>query len=234
MTLRGLERRRVSYLEEERGREGPRGLGLKPPPEVTPEGMETLREGTPPHQGRAEGTLARWHQASGEVTRKIQRCHQLAGTGAPSPGLRCRRHSGSGVPARAPGFPERPAAADPGPGRLSTAGAEAWALPVRSSALPAAPLPVAVAVANAVAASPARLCEALPLRHSSMAVAGVLDPTNRAAMACAWPAEYRAIDGTPPSVDSRSGRAAGVSQDARSLMSSIPTSPILQLFLWPT
>lgn len=144
--------------------------------------MEALREGTQPHSGRAEGTLVRWDQVSGEVTPKIQGCLQAAGTGGPSPGLKCQRLSGSGVPARAPGLQERPAAADPEPGRRSPARSIAWPPSVRSSVLTAAPLPVAVAVATAVAAAQARFCEVLPLRHSSMAVTRALDSTNRVAM----------------------------------------------------
>lgn len=68
-----------------------------------------------------------------------QWCLQAAGTGAPSPALKCRRHSDSGVPARVPGLRERPAAADPEPGRRSTAGSIPWPLPVRSSVMTAAP-----------------------------------------------------------------------------------------------
>lgn len=115
------------------------------------------------------------------MTPKIQWCLQAAETGAPSPGLKRQRLSGSGVPARAPGLRERPAAADPESGRRSTAGSIAWPLSLRSSALTAAPLPVAVAVATAVAAAQARFCEVFPLRHSSMAVTRALDSTNRVA-----------------------------------------------------
>lgn len=163
-------------------------------------------------------TLARWDQASGEVTPTIQGCRRAAGAGAPSPGLGCRRHSGSGVPARAPGLRERPAAADPEPGRLSTAGA--IAVGAAREPLSPARLPHTCRCS----CSYRRRCRPSPVLRGASSQpllngAGWSARPDQSKGYVSAPGQPSAEPsmGAPPSVRSRSCRAAAASQDVGGL-----------------